>query len=91
MMAHEAAAVAACAVAGLVLGMAYFTALRRGVRISLARRAWAPYMALAPARIAAAAAFFALVARWGIPALLCAFAGFLVARQLALRAARRLA
>ena len=91
MTAHEATAVAACALAGLMLGMAYFASLRRGVRISVARHAWVPYMLSAAVRIAAAAAFFAFVVRWGMPALLGAFAGFLVARQLALRAARRLA
>lgn len=77
--------------AGYVLGRSYFAFLRRGVRLSVARRVWAPYMLGALVRIAAAALFFAFIVRWGAPALLAAFAGFLAARQLALRAARRLA
>jgi hypothetical protein len=91
MTSRATAAVALCSVGGLALGMAYFASLRRGVQISVGRHAWLPYMLFAPARIAAAAVFFACVLRWGIPVLLGAFAGFLVARQLAVRAVRRLA
>jgi len=74
--------------AGFVLGMAYFASLRRGVCFSVERRAWRGYMPSALIRIAAAALFFTLAVRWGAPALLAAFAGFLVARHLAVRAAR---
>jgi hypothetical protein len=72
---------------GLTLGRGYFTALRRGVAAYTAAQ---PVRSLAwlLARLAAAALFFALTARWGTWALLAAFAGFLVARQLAVRAAR---
>jgi hypothetical protein len=82
-------AVALFAAAGFGLGVAYFASLRQGVRLAFARHAWSPYVLLALARIAAAALFFALAVRWGVPALLAAFAGFLIARQIAVRAARR--
>lgn len=79
------------AAAGFVLGVAYFASLRRGVRLSVERHARWPYVVPALARIAAAAAFFSLAVRWGEPALVAALVGFLAARHLAVRAARRLA
>ncbi|MDE2050787.1 MAG: hypothetical protein KGL45_13070 [Gammaproteobacteria bacterium] len=91
MTARDTTAVAVFAAAGLVLGTAYFASLRRGVLRAVARHAWLSYMLLAPARIAAAALLFTFAVRWGVAALLAAFAGFLLARQLAVRAARRLA
>lgn len=75
--------------AGFAVGMAYFASLRRGVRFSVARGAWSWLALSAPARMVPAALFFILAARWGAPALLTAFAGFLTARYLAVRAARR--
>ncbi|HJS92302.1 MAG TPA: ATP synthase subunit I [Steroidobacteraceae bacterium] len=83
--------VAPFAAAGFVLGTAYFASLRRGVRDAVALRAWRQYLLLALTRVAAAALFFAFAVRWGAPALLAAFAGFLAARQLAVGAVRRLA
>lgn len=77
------------AVAGFLLGTAYFAALRRTVGLVIARHAWAPYAASALVRVLAAVLVFSLAARWSVPALLAAFAGFLLARQRALRAARR--
>ena len=91
MIAHDVAAVAVFTAAGLVLGSAYFATLRRGVQIAVARHAWMPCMLLALARVGAAALFFIFAVRWGAAALMAAFAGFLLARQLAVRAARRLA
>jgi F1F0 ATPase subunit 2 len=85
------AAVPLLAAAGFLLGTAYFAMLRRGVRLSVAGGAWSPYMLLALVRTVAAAIFFAFAVRWGVPALLAAFVGFLAARHLAVRAARRLA
>jgi hypothetical protein len=82
-------AVVLFAAAGFGLGVAYFASLRHGVRHAIARHAWSPYVLLAVARIAAAALLFALAVRWGVPALLAAFAGFLLARQIAVRTARR--
>ena len=79
------------ATAGFALGMVYFASLRRGVRASVERHAWWRYVMSALTRIAAAALFFVLAVRWGAPALLAAFAGFLAARYLAVRAARRIA
>lgn len=84
-------AVAAFAVAGFALGAGYFASLRRGVRLAVTRRAWSGYMLLAPVRVVAAALLLSLAARWGVSALLAASAGFLAARQLALRGARRIA
>ena len=94
MIAHDALAsprftVPVFATAGLVLGMAYFASLRRVVQFVVVCRAWSPYVLLGLARIAAAALFFTFAARWGVPALLAAFAGFLAARQLAVRSSRR--
>ena len=96
MIAHDAIlslrpALALLAVAGFVLGIAYFASLRRGVYRSVARYSSVPYIVWALARIAAAALFFTFAVRWGLPALLAAFAGFLAARTLALRRARGLA
>lgn len=79
------------ATAGFALGAAYFASLRRSVRLSLERDLWRRYVPPAIIRIAAAALFFSLAVRWGLPALLAAFAGFLAARYLALRSARRVA
>lgn len=79
------------ATAGLVVGVAYFGSLRRSVSLSVERHAWWRYMSAALTRIVAAALFFTLDVHWGAPALLAAFAGFLAARLLAVRAARRLA
>ena len=77
------------AAAGFALGAAYFASLRRSVRLSLEREVWRRYMLSALVRIAAAGLFFSLAMRWGAPALLAAFAGFIAARYLALRPARR--
>lgn len=91
MLADLSAAVPLLAIAGFGLGMAYFASLRRGVRLSMARHAWLPYMGRALVRIVAAALFFTFSVRWGLPALVAALTGFLAARTLALRGARRLA
>jgi hypothetical protein len=77
--------------AGFVLGLGYFASLRRGLRLAVTRGAWLPYWLLAIARIVAAALFFSFAVRRGVPALLAMFAGFLIARHLAVRAARRIA
>ena len=85
-------AVLVLAIAGFTAGLAYFASLRRGVaRLVRVRHAWLPYVLWALARIAAAVLFFTLAMHWGVPALLAAFVGFLAARQLAVRAERRLA
>lgn len=86
MTAGGAFAIAPLAAAGFAVGTGYFASLRRGAGASLARGAWRPYVTSALARIASAALLFTLAVRWGAPALLAAFAGFLAARWLALRA-----
>jgi N-ATPase, AtpR subunit len=91
MIAHAAVTAAVFAVLGIALGTAYFASLRRGLRIPAAGHAGLQYLSWAAARIAAAGLFFAFAVRWGLPAILAAFAGFLLARQVAVRAARRLA
>lgn len=76
---------------GLAFGRAYFAALRRGVAAYTAagaERLWRSIGWLL-ARLAAAAMFFALTMAWGAWPLLAALLGFLAARQLALRAARK--
>jgi len=83
--------IALFAAGGLALGFAYFASLLHGIRFSIARQAWSQYMLLALARIAAAGLLFALAARWSLPALLAAFLGFLIARQITVRSARRTA
>ena len=75
------------AVAGLLLGCVQFAALRRTVELYRAGRYLAP-SALTLSRLAGAIVFFVLVARLGALPLLSAFLGFLLARRLALRAAR---
>ena len=94
MIAHEVGsglrlAIPLLAVAGFALGVVYFASLRRGVHRAIARQAWLPCMAWGIVRIAAATLFFTFAVRWGLPALLAAFTGFLAARTLALRGARR--
>lgn len=77
------------AIAGLLFGLAYFAAMRRTVAIFVAGGGWARPGALTLARLAAAGCGFALAAWFGAAPLLAAMAGFLAARTLALRAARR--
>ena len=81
--------VTAMACAGVLVGLAYFAALRRTSILVAAGAAWRGPAALTVSRIGGAAVFLALAARLGAAALLAAFFGFLVARALALRAARR--
>ena len=89
------------AAAGLVFGYGYFVSLRRTVDLYAVHRAWRRPLLWVLARVVAAALFFAVAARWstagfGPPArpwgalpLLAAVAGFLIARQLAVRSVRR--
>jgi hypothetical protein len=76
--------------AGLVAGALYFAALRRTVALYAAGPGRLA-AALTLARIAGAILFFGLGARQGALPLLSSFLGFLLARTLALRAARRAA
>ncbi len=80
---------AALALAGFVFGLLYFAAVQRTAILFAAGRGWFAPVALTIARIGLAATFLALAARLGAAPLLTAFAGFMLARALALRLARR--
>jgi hypothetical protein len=77
--------------AGLVFGIVHFAGLRRTVELYSGGRSRLVAAALTLGRIAGAILFFGLAARLGALALLSSFLGFLLARTLALRAARRTA
>jgi len=85
--ASAAALASGGATSGLVFGLVHFAAMRRTVDLYGAGRCLAP-AALTLGRLAGAIAFFGLVAQLGALPLLSAFLGFLLARTLALRAAR---
>jgi N-ATPase, AtpR subunit len=80
---------AAIGLAGFVFGIAYFGAVQRTATLFAAGSGWLAPAALTIARIAAAATLLAYAAKLGAAPLLAAFAGFLLARAVALRAARR--
>lgn len=86
-----AALAAAWAAGGLLLGAAYFTALRWTVDLFAAGPGRLMPAMLTLGRLAAAALFLVVAARSGALPLLSAFLGFLVARTVALRWARRVA
>ena len=77
------------ATGGLIFGWGYFAALRRGIVAYVAHERGWRVVAWTLARVAAAALFFGFTVRWGAWSLLAAFLGFLAARQIAVRAARR--
>ena len=74
--------------AGSAFGFAYFAALRRTVDLYATAGRWTIAAALTLSRIAAAAGFFAVAARFGATSLLAALLGFLIARGLAVRTAK---
>jgi N-ATPase, AtpR subunit len=77
---------ASAGASGIIFGWGYFELLRRWVAGFVMPGTKPRKGALALMRIAAALAFFTLAAHFGAPALLSSFAGFLLARTLALRA-----
>ena len=79
----------AIGLAGFVFGLAYFAAVQRTALLFAAGRGWLAPVALTVGRIGAAVLFLALAARLGAAPLLAGFAGFLLARAVALRVARR--
>lgn len=81
----------AAALTGLVVGLVHFAGLWRTVMLYTAGRGRLVAVALTLARIAGAIVFFGLAARLGAMPLLSSFLGFLLARTLALRTARRTA
>jgi len=76
---------------GLAFGCAYFAVLRRTVDFYTAGRGLLVPALLTVGRLATAILFLAVAARVGALPLLLAFLGFLVARMLALFAARKAA
>ena len=89
MAAPQLLTIAVSLLAGLGFGLLYFRAMRASVQRLLAGASPGKVAGLTLARIAIAGAFASLLALWGAAALLAGFAGFLAARALALRAARR--
>jgi N-ATPase, AtpR subunit len=77
---------------GFALGLLYFATLRRSLALFIAGRSWLGPLALTLARLGGIVVFFAAIAKLGgaLP-LLAAFAGFLTARTVMLRAPRRAA
>jgi hypothetical protein len=80
--------VALTAFAGALFGWCYFALLRRWASAYVARGATFGMLASALARLVAAVAFFTVAAHRGVPTVLAAFLGFLLARTYALRTAR---
>ena len=77
------------ALAGIAFGLAYFTALRSSVDLYCAGGSRLGLTALMVGRIGAAALLLGLPVALGALPLLAAFVGFLIARVMALRMARR--
>ena len=73
---------------GLLLGLAYFAALRRTIALFSVGRGWQTVLLLSLARVSLAVAAFFLVAQLGATPLISAAAGFLIARMICLRLAR---
>ena len=80
----------AAAFAGVVVGLVHFAALWRSIELYSAGRGQLA-AALTLGRIAGTIVFLGLAARFGALPLLSSFLGFLLARTLALRVARRTA
>jgi hypothetical protein len=77
------------AIAGFVFGLGYLAALRHTVELFGSGGGWRGPVLLTLARLAGAGVFLGLAATFGAPSLLAAFAGFLAARAVAMRRARR--
>jgi hypothetical protein len=79
----------AAALVGLLFGIINFAALWRNVELYTGDGSGFAAAALTLGRVAGAVVLFGLAAKLGALPLLSAFLGFLLARWLALRAARR--
>lgn len=79
----------AVAAGGMALGLAYFFALGRTVDALLGERHLAKVVGLTVLRIGGAIALLTVLAQFGPVMLLSGFAGFLGARMIATRRARR--
>jgi len=82
---------AAWTLGGFLFGLAYFTALRRTIDLFTGGRGRLFPAALTLGRLTGVILFLGLAARVGALPLLTGFLGFLLARGLALRTARRAA
>ena len=78
----------AAALSGVVLGWAYFRALRAAVERHVGGARAGTLALLTAGRLAGVAIVLVVLARLGAAALLAGFGGFLLARVLALRATR---
>jgi F1F0 ATPase subunit 2 len=79
----------AAALAGLAGGLLYFAALRRTVTLLASGESWIGALTWSLGRFGAAVIMLLLLARLGAAPLLAALLGFLAARAIAIRAARR--
>ena len=77
------------AFSGFAFGLVYFAALQRSVRLFASNGGWLRPLAFTLGRMAAAVVFLSLAAKLGAACLLAAFLGFLLARTVSLRVARR--
>lgn len=79
---------AAAAIAGVLLGLGYFALLKRSVG-QLVSGGWKGLALTSLARITVAVIAFFLLARLGAIPLVCAAAGFLLARLISVRRVQR--
>jgi len=86
---HSAEVALLAASAGFAFGLLYFAALKRCVVVFVAGRSLLAPLGLTLVRFGAAVVCLGLAAQLGAAALLAAFVGFLLARTLVLRLARR--
>jgi hypothetical protein len=77
------------ALIGFAFGVVYFAALHRTVALFAAGRGWFLPLALTLGRFGVAIIILGLAAKLGAASLLATFIGFLLARTVALRTARR--
>jgi len=89
MLAIDPVTTAILAIAGVALGFAYFASLKYSVALLAEGKGWLRPVAYALGRFCAAGALLFVAVKLGAAPLLAAFAGFLVARVLVLRAHRR--
>jgi hypothetical protein len=77
------------AFSGFAFGVFYFVALERSITLFASNRGWLGPLAYTLGRMAAAVFFLGLAAKLGALYLLATFLGFLLARAVSLRVARR--
>ena len=77
------------AVVGMGFGLTYFAALRRTAALIATQSKWRVPVLLTLGRVSAAMILFAFASTLGAATLLAAFTGFLSARAVVLRSARR--